>query len=417
MTGSVQGQQAIPLLQGWLGEVEVELADIDDAIKTSRERRSTVTAEHEAAWAHLTQLMVPDVLPVHLDEAAGRIGLPMVSAEQTTARTEARRADLEATLADVDAKFSSAGRTFDANAASIRLYELRELRLTLESGLRPLEEEPLWAHLLASSYGTEHYPLKFWHLSYYQNWKEADRIVEVHGPALGVAKFSDIRTRYLSQKEAWQTIANEERELNELVRRHTEATTGLVNLPTWTLSTTWAFIRQHLEPLEDPDLLALFADQPALLIAAKRVAGTRAKGRYLDGLEKEWLREAKGELQVRRRKLHEGMAKLARPKHSTRQFTKSELESKYASRPGAWAKRRQRYHEVSERIVVYRSYETSPLENFLWWDLMTGGHRHGIHEVDVWHQRHGHGAVGDAYAAGLQDRADDQGWSAGQDVS
>jgi hypothetical protein len=405
----MSGAQVVALLRTWKQQLQDEEQRLSGSERRSSEQRAAVAAEAAAAWDHLLALLLPSLDPAALNGAAALLGLPSVGAAAVAARRVTQEANLRSSRSALEAFPRFVGRATERNGIEIRLAGLRDLAATLETSTATLEAEPLFDELLATGYGTTAYAGRFWHLAHYRRWKRGDEIVEAHGPRLSVYTFEALRAKYLDERQARDTFRAElfalESALVELAaleRRYEEAEQGLSHLDQWSLATARGLAREQLGGLSEGDLRALLGTDHALVTAAKRVSGTAAKTRYLEGLAGEWLGEHREELRRRSVKLARGIEKFSRAKHQSQTFDQAEIVAKYGPPDQSWSKRWQRYDQATQQIVVFQDYGSTPIADFLWWDHMTGHmpHAHFL-EDEVYHR---HRDVGGALGPSFGDR-------------
>jgi hypothetical protein len=390
--------------------VRNELERLNAQQAAHKRNREQVEASLEAAWNHLLELLVPNLAPAALDAAARRLSLPSISAAEVARRAQDRRTQIDAALAAVERDERFVARESRLNEIAIRSHELSDNIETLARGVQLLEAEPVFKQLIEANYGGPGYTRSWWQPSYYTFWKHADRIVEKHAARLGVTDFAGLRARYQNELEALRTLEAERnqlfawgKEIEALVAQHGEARAAAVSLDDWSCSMARARAREHLAAVPEADGVRLFADDPALSLAIKRVYGVAAKVRYLDAMAEEWLGRSRQELQRSHDKLDRVIAKIGgSQKKLLARYDSDEIESKYGFRAQRWRERSTRYQEASQTIVVFNDYGAYPtLGDYLWWDLMTGGHYKGsfIPEVADYHARDHHHHHDDATAA------------------
>lgn len=391
------------VIKGAMSELRQESDRLAAAEKQHREEQSRQRQELEAAWRQYLETALPDTAPATLDATAARLQIPNLCAADVAHRKEERRAALGAEVARIDADDRYVRRESLLNANEIRMTELVDGIRALEPGIEALEREPRFAELIGSGYGTDRYERRWYQLSYYNDWKHGDLVLEHHGQRMGVKTFGELRTKHLEEKRALETFIQERASLEadssaiqELARRRSEAAASLGSLDAWALGDTRARIREHLHALPDADFVGVAANAPALVLAAKRVSAIAAKVRYLDEIGTHWLEGRREELERWRAKLEKGATKLSRP-GKRNSFESQEIEQKYGLPRERWADGWQEYQQASQSVVTFQRYDAyDPLRDLLWWDYMTGGSLRAGYISEV-HAHHQHGA--DASAA------------------
>jgi hypothetical protein len=387
----------------YLGVIRRQLVDELNQLRSAQaaqpEQLRVVDTDAEAAWAHILSVLLPSLEPRGLNAAAARLGLPSVSTVATSGRRQQRQQQLQAMLAEIEATPEYQKRESLVNEAEIRMPALDENIAPLRQSIQALQAEPLWDELLSSGYGTPEYRVKWYELRYYKHWKFGDRIMDAHGKRMGSRDFGQLRTKALQEMNALWAFENEKRELlgrNERIRslldQHYQAQSALERLDEWVLEQTRALAREHLAALSLADLTPLVANDPALLLAAKRLHGAQAKHKYLDAIAEEWLGKPVADIQRRLDKVMLGIEKYARPSKRYVQFDRATIEQKYGLPTEKWRQRWERYQTTSQDIIVFNTYDpVDPYTQFLWWDMMTHSHRGDfIPDVAEYHHHHYH---------------------------
>jgi len=375
----------------------------DAALAFLREQQASVRAEtatlqkkreeHEALAAHcarqceeayfeLAGILLPSLAPATLDAVAVRLKLPAIASEvarKLLLDREAELIQLRDTLA-ADPRLPRVEGLL--NACDIRLAEVNESLGSLRAGLSAFDGEPMFDELLRVGYGTPSYDTPWWRASYYRHWKNADTLVELWQPRLGVDTFPKLLEIYQEQRRAAQTLAISSRDLQsersalvELATRHAEAVKGLAALPAWYEETlrgrvverlrTWPE-RTPFELVEGPEGSAQNA-----VVAAKKISALEAKSRYLEQAKRDWIDKPMQELQRIMEKLARAEAKAQR-KGDRVVYDGHDLRTRYAFSSFDWDDdRRRRYDDVCRTIVVFEDYgRYDPWADILWWDLM-----------------------------------------------
>lgn len=397
-------RQMLESLQERGADVAGEVRALEREQATARADLQKLKDEVEQAWAHLTSVLVPGLDFAQLDASAARIRLRSVGADavRVMLADETRRVDDGIAQIRADERWSR--REEVANEASIRMDELHEAMKALRESMALLEGELLFEELIRASYGVEGYAHRFWQVSYYRHWKHADIVVERHGKRLGVADFAGVRTKYLAEQaaleslraehEAWRQKSETGRALDEKLRMLT-ADKGTVAQRT--IARVRGQVREHLSALDNAELGRMFAHDEELRIAAARVGGSQAKRAYLEQLLKELIDASLTDLRAALAKNARSMDKLRRPKNAHRSWTGSEFGTLMnGARKTSWAKRRQRIQDARTHIVSFHHYDRwSPATDFLWWDAISDGRIDGdfipeVRDRDVHHHHHDH---------------------------
>jgi hypothetical protein len=406
---TITGRELQDLATRQRHNARAELQTLADERRRHTATTASLRGELEEAWRALLEIALPDLEPAGLDGAAQQLALPALGAREVTRRMAERKAQLSAVIAQIDA--DPAMRERDATLAKldIRRRGLDEQLEPLQGSLQKLEAEPDFADLIASGYGTETYARKWWQRGFFRHWKRADEVVAKHGPRLSAEDFGQVRGRYLREREAAQTFLQERAEIEaqaghlvDLTERRRDAEAGLGELPAWALGAVRARLREHLHSLPDQERMPLYAGSRPLELAGKRVSGIEAKLRYFSAIGDEWLMRPQVDLQRRLEKIERLLAKLAAsPRKLGQRYDRAEMEAKLGLPADRLRERRERYAESAHNIVVFQNYDAFDyMRDYLWWDLMTGGHTKAsfIPEVSEYRARE-HVSSDDATAA------------------
>lgn len=360
----------------------------------------------EAAWEHLVQVVLPDLAPAALDRAARACHLASIGsvAVSTGMQREAERHRRR--IAEVEATPEYAGREGLLAACEVRIAECDESIAPLSEGYRGVFDDRTWARLHHSGYGTPQYAPKWYQLTYYRDWKEADELVERHGPAIGVKDWPALRAKVEEARAAVTTLQAErdaqqarKGHIEGLVRARQDAEQALANLPARQLAEVRGRLRGHLEPLGHEQAAALFPGDPGVVQAMTRLSGLDAKRQYLVQTARNYLQEPRQQVADAIARNERDIAKLSRPKNASRTFPAAQMEKRFRDRGPAVRKRQMRYGDTRTQLIAFDSYDRGRMiDNFLWWDIMTDGRLDGSF-IPAVHQHHTqYGAYHDPHA-------------------
>jgi len=402
INASLSQNQALQAEQRWY----------EEQLELHRRDLHAIDGETETAWQHLGEALVPDLDPARLDHVAAACHLSSIAARTIDASIRHESDRLHRQLAEIDHDPDHANREGLIIECDLRIAEYDEMLAPWDSDVSAIHKSPSWERLRDSGYGTPEYPGKWYQMSFYRDWKEADELVERHGPASGLTTWDALRTRTLEAEAAMITLRGERevfvarrRRINELVRSRGEAEQALASLPARMLAGVRGRLRSHIEPLGHERIAALLPGDPGVVLAVQRLAGLAAKRVYLIETAEEYLLQPRAQVAAALARNHRDLQKLARPKNSSRTFPAATMEKRFRDRSQAVSKRRQRYDDTRTQVVAFNHYERGSLaENFLWWDVMTDGRLDGdfIPQVHDHHARFGrdtHDHHADAVAA------------------
>ncbi len=375
----------------------LELGRLDAA---HRRALAAVDAEEAAAWENLVEVIVPALDEAALEALSRRLGLPAIGPAQVRQRAAEERARDDQAIREVDADPDSARAVDVQNEIAIEVDELDRQIAPLKEGVRALQDDRHFGELLSKGYGTPDYTVPYWTLSYYRHWKHGDLLIEQHGPRWRVKDFAALRAKYGEQTAALATLADARKTLRArgaaveaLLRRRADAVRSIETSAPRHLGDVRARVRAHIEPLDDERLVSLVARDEATRTTAARIAGVRAKRRYLQKMHEELVAAPREAIKRAIQKNESDAAKLSRPKNRNRSMAQSDFDRRFSDKRPTWEKRRRRYEDASNQVVVFHDYSRwNPVGDILWWDLMTDGRIDGdfIPEVQHHHATHGH---------------------------
>ncbi len=367
-----------------VGEHNADIAKIDERV-----------AE---AWTHLGAVLVPELAPAILDELGQRLGLPMITSQAVEAGTRSELSRLVALRVSAAASPIYQNREGIRNECVIRLAECDELLAPLRAVYEEIVQDPRFIRLRTNGYASPRYEGRWWGLSYYRDWKEADELVEAFGPGQRTADFAGL-LRKVDEAEAAARVLQDDRDelagrLNQvqmLEDQHDDAARALEQMPQRRLAAVRGSVRAHLEPMAEPRIAALVGDAHAVVVALQRISGLAAQRRYLSVAAQTYLIEPRAQLAAARFRNNRDIEKLARPKNAGKSFDPTKMHKRFEGRPAAFAKRGERYGKTRETVTTFHHYERGSLaQDFLWWDLMSDGRLDGdfIPEVQMHRRQH-----------------------------
>lgn len=362
--------------------VTQETAALEKLQRGIQQDVARIDDELAQGWAQLAETLIPVLDTGVLDRAAALLRLP-------TIRSAVVEEQLRKTVADARNRYAKAiadplyvNREAIANEVAIRTAEVDDASKPLEDSTRALESEPYFEELLQYRYGTEEYNVRFYQMLYYTHWKHADLIVEKHGARMKADDFKTIAVKYVDEKAALRSLLSVKQSQKDKLaaavaaeRLVKELEDAIQNAAPRALASVRGRVREHLVPLDDNDVGALFVAVPDVDLAFRRVVGLKKKHEYLTALVQEQVRGPLADLGNMRHKLFADRTKLSRPKNWNRQWSQQDYDRRFNNdRAGKWRKRRERIQDTRTHIVEYHHYDRwSPGSDLLWWDLMTDG--------------------------------------------
>ena len=371
-----------------------ETAWYDERIREHDADLAAIDARLGEAWAHLGAVLVPDLDPARLDALALRIGLPAIGARAVEAGTRSELARQQGLRAAAGASPLYQNREGIRNECEIRIAECDELLAPLRAVYDVICWDPRFTRLRVNGYGTGGYTGRWWSLSYYRDWKEADELVESFGPGLRAAEFTALLHKVGEAEAAARTLQDDRDALSDrliqvqaLEDQHDDAGRALDEMPQRRLAAVRGSVRAHLEPMPENSLAALLGDDHVVVVALQRLTGLAAQRRYLTAAARTYLIEPREQLSTIAHRNRRDIEKLARPKNAGKVFEATKMDKRFRGRSAAFVKRRERYGQTRETVTTFHHYERGSLaQDFLWWDLMSDGRIDGDFIPEV--QRH-----------------------------
>lgn len=274
----------------------------------------------------------------------------------------------------------------------------REIAELVES-VRPLRAKLLQAahprleRLLESFYGTTQYTTPAWRLSYYQDWKAGDEVLEKFPEH---TTFGTLRAELVQTQEALATLEGHLKELRReletgeaLERERGAEEQGLATIDERHLRLTREGLVGALTDIPVDAIAQRVPRDPTLDALLKRIAGQREQMRYLEELEASVLRPLVQRAQEGAQRFQRDATKWRRSKMAGRRIPDHELDAKLG-RTEKLQKGWDRYDRAYTSVVSFDHYDAGGWgSDFLWWDIMTGGDRgHYVPSVAMFRTEH-----------------------------
>lgn len=342
-----------------------------------------VGAEFSRVTASLCQQLLPTLDEAAINALARRTGLRLWVGGDPLGDREKDREKLRRRIEAIrkDGNYLRREELLDpvVGSLTVELAQLEADRAPLVS-LRDRFAHPRLDHLLDVGYGTPDYPIPFWRLAYYQDWKAADEILE-RFPELHTGEesaFLEIRRRVREVRGALEVVEERiailEKQKNVVLKLIADLKRSELDLETIEerhLGLTHKRLGELLEQVSAAAFGARLADEPELDALAKRWAGLRAKQTYLKDLVIE-LERYENDLRSRGAKVRRDVMKMRRPKNAHRRFDPQQVERRYGDRSAKSRKYWTRFDRGYESMSRFDRYDRGRwAEDFLWWDLMT----------------------------------------------
>lgn len=378
--------EVIALARNRLGELSGEKARLDRETRESINQGIAIAEEIEGAGRDLSATLLPAFHPSSLAAAAFAIGLPPLASEPIQEYNEdLRRSQERLAYLNNDAEFLQRNDLLHPDYGSLLAArgELNGHLAALQPTLQPCENHPRWQKLTEDGYGTPHYTVGWWRLSYYANWKAGDEIEDLHGGK----PFLEILDTYNSARASADVLearrASVQSDIDRVqgkVDEHARLTQHLTTLVSEHLERTRQRLLQHLAQVQLADLPESTRNHPAFRTLLARWHALRAKRGYLEELRRVQLQTLSEALAKEQGQLNRQIIKLSRPKHSGFRLSQADAEKRYLSRSAKVNARLQRHHKIRTRVVEYHHYDRVDLTGpVLWWDVFHDGRDEGAY--------------------------------------
>jgi len=423
---TVRADQVVAAARAQQQSLVMEKSRLDAQANRHAEDLRGLNQEWAHAWQYLGEVLVPTLAAPTLDAAAQLLQLPPLSASSIAAAMGAERARLQGEIDTVERDPLFRDSDVVLNECSIHLAELESSIGALAPAVAEFLGLLYWDELIATGYGTDAYPGKWWALSYYRHWKHADLAVEELGPKYQVQDFAALRAYYERDSEALHALQVSQAEwqakqqaVEFLQQQHQKASDELRSLEVRTLTAARARAVQHLAALSLDQALQQVSGFPPAVVAVKRLMGLHAKIEYLSKMYAEWVAKPLAQIETMIAKNERDIHKLRTPKHAHRVFSSDDFARRFRDRESSWLKRRHNYDTARSRIVAFDDYDRyDPTTEVIWWSLMTDDcvKARYIPEVDAYYSsgaRHRH----DDAVASVADEIVDPTTVAADDIS
>jgi len=380
-----------------------------------REEQATclneTTRQRDEEGLRLTMDLLPGLTREALERAVRLTGCVGLTQNDLIAAREEDRQARTAELADLEAD-PRLGR------ADHLIGDLTIQREGIERQAAPFREvaarakHPRLNRLIELGYDTTSYNIPFWHLEFYDDWKEGDEILERFADC---ERFTQVRERVLQAwrkiEEADAAIAGLDRQIGEYTELKNQAAglrEYLDRLDEAHLERAHEYLRLYLLEGEMTRIGPSLEAEPALSASFKRLRGLAAKVTYLEQLDEQLGIEI-AQLEHLRGKADHDADKWQRPKRASETLEQTDYDRRYVAPREKMLRRRERYARMGGALRSYGDYgRVSYAGNILWWDVFTDGRFDGDFIPEVrefrldhpeYHGPHGLDGDGDAAAA------------------
>ncbi|MEZ4383250.1 MAG: hypothetical protein R3A79_18120 [Nannocystaceae bacterium] len=354
--------------------VRAELDALQGAIDRHHDDIRQLRREQGEAWDALAEALAPDLDRDRLDRLSVRLGAPSLAADPVYAALAAERADLARGVADLETERARRG---DRAALDQRVVELDRAMAERAEAVDLFEREHAWRELFDLGYGTASYPLRWWQFRYYRHRRLAEELLEGLGSKVGAATFDELRARYLAEREAraslaqeWERCTTRASALENLDRGLGAAVAALDGVEARQLAKVRREVCGRLHKLPLAELAERVAEPPEAREAAQRIAGVDAKRRLLERVVHAWIERPRGELLELLNSDERDLVELARDDCQRAMAWELFVDAYPDPRP-QWAARRRTFERARARLLAFEDYAgRDPAQ--AWWDAMVG---------------------------------------------
>lgn len=373
-------------LEGQVNEVQRRRAE-----HQQKERELELRRDH--ALSELSAALLPAMTRAAVAQAAEWTGYLVLRQEDFAAAMEADRAKLAARIAEIEATPAFADRE------ALRHPETGSLTLSLEelkNDLRPLDrflekaKHPRLQHLLEVGYGMNLYSVPWWRMSYYNDWKAGDEILERFADK-NWDGFKDFRRHYRDISQAADAFRDKLKEIKaqiyqgeELEAEHARSAAALGSLEEQYLGQ----VRVRIEAFLNDTGATAFAGRldavPELALLAKRWAGLREQVRTMEQLEAVMLEGPEQRFSRDLAKVRRKQAKYRRPNKRSTRFSEQEFQRTFTDRTPKYRQHWGRYDSAYGSLSTFDRYDEGSFDDdHLWWDTFMDGRQSGNYLPEI----------------------------------
>ncbi|MBL7975819.1 MAG: hypothetical protein JNJ85_12960 [Candidatus Kapabacteria bacterium] len=372
--------------------------NLQKLISENEQRKTELKQRIATAYANITATVLPTLTEEGLANLSAAINAPRIA--RLWSEMQKREQQLQHEIQDIEAddeyKKSSALTTPHTGVLTSQIEELEPILAKLKSELDMMNSMPRMQRLVASGYGTERYPhkgfFKFLNSEYLEDWKNADIIQE----KLNAKSFIDVASRYSEVNHQVDTfsesLADLRRQLQRVlskVKEHDSDVHELQHLPEYISQEAGKEIALFLQSGKEAAAKKLPQGEEALKLYAV-LDGMNHQVEYLEQLNLKITNDI-NDLNQRADKLRDEKARYEddRYRFRNKQFTDEQFAHRFGN--DRYDRAYNRYDRMGDTIYVFNDYyRYSPLEEFLWWDVMTDGRLDGnfIPEVQSYYHEH-----------------------------
>jgi len=330
------------------------------------------------AWQALGVVLLPTLDGDRLDELSVELGAPELAAESVYGALNDERAELDRTIREIEAEQVRRG---DRAPIIARIGELEAAMAPHAANVEAFEREPTWPELFDLGYGTPRYNVPWWMYRHYRHRRQAAALVDSLGPRFGASTVTELRERFLRERDARSQLAREWEEctvrkagLDNLEHGLEVARKSLRAIITRHLSTARRLLCEHLRKTPPEALIerswASFPAHETAREAVLRIAGLDAQHRHLGELFHRWVERPRKELVDLLNQDEGDMLELS-GENVERSMPFDEFVDTYRDPRPAWDARSQRYAELRRRVIEFDDYG-SHRAGMSWWQQLLG---------------------------------------------
>jgi hypothetical protein len=369
---------------------------ISTAVQSHDAERKKLEAERVQAAGDLGKAILPALDHASLWTAANTVGLLGLPGEDIPGQRDARRAWLEARLAEIahDPRYSQAELLRHPHTGSLMtaIAEALDMRGPANDFVTTCDANQRFAHLLEIDFGAPESKAAWWRYSHWADKSAADAIVASFP---GKTSFPEVIGEY---RRSVETVATYDAELTRLraevaAGEALEHEYGALYREYRGLEAQWLEyarerIVQHMLTSDASLLSQQLASSAALRLLFLRASGLTAKLSYLDGIHEANVGELQRDVTTAQQRLD---AVEAKTRKKWAPMPDDKFQKLAEDRRPRYDKRWQRYDKVYSSVYSYDRYDYgSRYDDLLWWDLMTRGRYDGSYLPEVAHFRYSH---------------------------
>ncbi|MDX1932971.1 MAG: hypothetical protein SFU56_10230 [Capsulimonadales bacterium] len=349
----------------------------EELARDTETKRRDLATRLMTAYSDLGAALLPDLSATAFSDLAARLGLPELNG--IFRNGSERQARIDQRLDQIET--SDLYRTREQQVYELQ-KQLEEVRPAFEHARADwdaLNRLPRCRELVERQYGTPQYPhrgwLRFFNGQYLSDWRHADEIIAT----LRVSAFPEVIDRYRERQEQVEVLGRSVSDLQSrlnAIQAVLQERDNLLQERNELPARVHEQVGRTVAPLLDKIDLTALPNADTLKGRGVVLDGMEHQIRYLDDLSVK-VRQDLSQLAQRANRLEDEQQRYAsdRYRYRNKRFSQEQFDKRFDRRRiERYDVLYNRYNRAGTTIYVFDDYyRASPLEEFLWWDVMTDG--------------------------------------------